>query len=250
MLTSRILSGRRALITGAAGGIGSSMLEAFASAGADLIVCVRESNENIQARCEFISKTYSVDVRLLSFDLLNDDEIKDAMKSLFIDKVRVDILVNNAGFASGGFLSMTSLETLRNTFQINFFAAVHITQIVSKWMMKQRNGVILNIGSIAGLDNFPGYTAYGSSKAALMQFTQILSSELAPYAVRVNAIAPALTETNMASQMEVKAFDAMVERSAMKRLGRPNEIANLAVFLASDQASFVNGQVIRADGGM
>jgi 3-oxoacyl-[acyl-carrier protein] reductase len=127
---------------------------------------------------------------------------------------------------------------------------VQLTQYVAKWMMRQRSGVIINLGSIAGLDNFSGYTAYGSSKSALTQFTKIIANELAPYGVRVNAIAPALIDTSMARQMESKAGHAMIERSAMKRMGSPAEIADLAVFLASDQASFINGQVIRADGGM
>ena len=122
--------------------------------------------------------------------------------------------------------------------------------MISKLMMRQKSGVIINMGSVAGLDSFAGYTAYGSSKAAVMSFTRIIARELASYNIRVNAIAPGLTDTNMANQMEGKAYQEMVNRSAMNRLGKPEEIAQLMVYLASDDASFVNGQVIRIDGGM
>lgn len=250
MLSSKLLSGRRVLITGGSGGIGIKMIEAFAAAGANIVVCVRISHTDFQDYIVYLSEKYNVDIRILSFDLSSDREIKDAIFSLISDKLNIDILVNNAGIASGGFLNMTSMDVIKNSFQVNFFAPVQITQYLSRLMIKQKSGVIINIGSIAGLDNFQGYTAYGSSKAALMQFTKIIANELASYGIRVNAIAPALIDTNMADQMEAKSLKMMVDRSAMGRLGNPTEVANLAVFLASDQASFINGQLIRVDGGM
>lgn len=250
MLSSKPLQGRRVLITGAAKGIGAQMVESFAAAGANVLACVRSPSDAVQQRFESLALQYGVEVKPLCFDLSDEQAIKNAMQRLFSDKTRIDILVNNAGVAAGGFLNMTTMDSIKTAFQVNFFAPVQMTQYVAKWMTRQRSGVIINLGSIAGLDNFAGYTAYGSSKAALMQFTKIIANELAPYGVRVNAIAPALIDTAMAQQMESKAGDAMVERSSMKRLGRPTEIADLAVYLASDQASFINGQVIRADGGM
>lgn len=250
MSSFRPLQGRRVLITGAAKGIGAQMVQSFAAAGANVLACVRSPNVAVQQRCESLAIQYDVEVSLLCFDLSDEQAIKNAMHSLFSEKTRIDILVNNAGIAVGGFLNMTTMDSIKMAFQVNFFAPVQITQYVAKWMARQRSGVIINLGSIAGLDNFAGYTAYGTSKGALMQFTKIIANELAPCGVRVNAIAPALIDTAMAQQMESKASDAMVERSSMKRLGQPTEIADLAVYLASDQASFINGQVIRADGGM
>jgi 3-oxoacyl-[acyl-carrier protein] reductase len=250
VLSSRPLQGRRVLITGAAKGIGAQMVESFAAAGANVLACVRSPSNAVQERCESLALQYDVEVRPLCFDLSDEQAIKKAMQRLFSEKVYIDILVNNAGVATGGFLNMTTMDSIKTSFQVNFFAPFQMTQYVAKWMTRQRSGVIINLGSIAGLDNYAGYTAYGSSKAALMQFTKIIANELAPYGVRVNAIAPALVDTAMAQKMESKAGDAMIERSSMKRLGRPTEIADLAVYLASDHASFINGQVIRADGGM
>ena len=106
------------------------------------------------------------------------------------------------------------------------------------------------MGSIAGLENFAGYTAYGSSKAAVMAFTRTIARELAPYGIRVNAIAPGLTDTRMADQMEKKAEKEIIARSNMNRLGKTEEIVNMILFLSSDNASFITGQVYRVDGGM
>jgi 3-oxoacyl-[acyl-carrier protein] reductase len=180
----------------------------------------------------------------------DESAIKNTLQPLLKEKRQIDVLINNAGVATGGLLRMTSMTQLREVFQINFFSQVLITQMISKLMMRQKSGVIINMGSVAGLDSFAGYTAYGSSKAAVMSFTRIIARELASYNIRVNAIAPGLTDTNMANQMEGKAYQEMVNRSAMNRLGKPEEIAQLMVYLASDDASFVNGQVIRIDGGM
>mgnify|MGYP006086825187 FL=1 len=250
MSNTKLLAGRRALVTGAGKGIGAKIIDTFAAAGAHLIVCVRLPSQELSDQLAALEQQYGIQTEVILFDLKNESAIKQAMKALCARKIQVNILVNNAGVAAGGLLGMTSLETIKSSFQVNFFAPVLITQYITKLMIKQGQGSIINLGSIAGLDNFPGYTAYGSSKAALMQFTRIIANELAPHGIRVNSIAPALIDTQMAQQMEDKAATNMLGRSAMRRLGRPQEIADLALYLASDQSSFVNGQIIRADGGM
>lgn len=250
MLHSKHLQGKCALITGAAKGIGAELVNVFAAAGADVIACIRQFDAGVQENFDSLAAQNCVKIRIVCFDLSDEEALKQTMKSLFMEKIRIDFLINNAGVASGSFLNMTTIDSIRSVFEVNFFAPVLITQYVSKWMIRQGGGVIINLGSIAGLDNFTGYTAYGTSKAALMQFTKIIANELAPYGIRVNSIAPALIDTAMAEKMESKAGNAMVQRSAMKRLGRVKEIADLAIFLASDESSFINGQVIRADGGM
>ncbi len=238
------------MITGCNRGIGREAVRLFAENGNNLICCIRKENTDFEQFISGLRSRYGVKIETLYFDMSDESAIKNTLQPLLKEKRQIDVLINNAGVATGGLLQMTSMTQLREVFQINFFSQVLITQMISKLMMRQKSGVIINMGSVAGLDSFAGYTAYGSSKAAVMSFTRIIARELASYNIRVNAIAPGLTDTNMANQMEGKAYQEMVNRSAMNRLGKPEEIAQLMVYLASDDASFVNGQVIRIDGGM
>jgi len=242
--------GKTAIITGCNRGIGKDVVRLLAEQGTNVICCIRKENPDFSAFLNDLAEKYGITTEIIYFDMTDEEGIKAGLKPLLQRKQRVDILVNNAGIATGGFLQMTSMQQLKDVFQINFFAQVLITQTISKLMMRQKSGTIVNMGSIAGLENFAGYTAYGSSKAAMMFFTRTLARELAPYNIRVNAVAPGLTDTGMASQMEDKAWKEMVGRSDFNRLGKPEEIANLVVWLASNKASFITGQIYRADGGM
>lgn len=244
------LLNKRALITGANRGIGKVIAETFAAEGASLLLCARAPHEEFSNFIDYLKQQYNCEARALYFDLGSEDEIKAAIKPIIQEKIPIDILVNNAGIAQGGFMQMTSIQNLRHVFEINFFSQIAITQLVVRAMAQHKKGSIINMASIAGMDSRPGYTAYGSSKAALIFATKTISQELASQGIRVNAVAPALTETEMANQMEIKAKQAMIEQSAMNRLANPQEIANVVLFLASDLSSFINGQVIRVDGGM
>jgi 3-oxoacyl-[acyl-carrier protein] reductase len=222
----------------------------FAREGASIIACVRKESVEFSSYIQDVSSKYGISADVLYFDMLDEESIKSTIKPLLIKKRKIDILVNNAGIAAGAFLQMTSMAQLKEVFQINFFSQVLITQLISKLMMREKQGAIINMGSVAGLENYAGYTAYGSSKAAIMYFTKTISKELAAYNIRVNAIAPGLTDTGMAGQMEAGAAKEMVEGSSMGRLAKPEEIAELALFLASDKSSFMTGQIVRIDGGM
>ncbi len=238
------------LITGCNRGIGKEAVRLFAEKGYNLICCIRKENEEFSAYVEGLRGQHGIKADILYFDMTDEESIKEALKPIIKERRQIDVLINNAGIATGGFLQMTSMKQLKEVFQINYFSHVLITQIVTKLMMRQKGGCIINMGSVAGLDNFAGYTAYGASKAAMMAFTRTIARELAPYNIRANAIAPGLTDTGMAGQMEEKAWKEMVERTDMNRLGKPNEIAQMILFLASDEASFITGQVYRVDGGM
>lgn len=238
------------MITGCNRGIGKEAVRLFAERGYNLICCIRKENEEFSALITELKENNRIDADVLYFDMTDEDSIKEALKPILKERRQIDVLINNAGIATGGFLQMTSMKQLKEVFQINYFSHVLITQLITKLMMRQKSGSIINMGSVAGLDNFAGYTAYGASKAAMMSFTRTIARELAPYNIRVNAIAPGLTDTGMAGQMEEKAWKEMVQRTDMNRLGRPNEIAQMMLFLASDEASFITGQVYRVDGGM
>lgn len=245
-----LLTGKTLLITGCNRGIGKETVRLFAENGANIVCCIRKSNNEFDDYIKVLANDNSVEIRTIYADFSDEDSVKETFHRVVKEKIPVDILINNAGVATGGFLQMTPISKLKEVFQINFFSPVLITQIISKIMMRRKQGVIINMGSVAGLDNFPGYTSYGSSKAAIMAFTKTIANELAPYNIRVNAVAPGLTDTGMAEQMEGKAWQEMVGRTDMKRLGRPEEIAKTLLFLASDNSSFITGQVIRTDGGM
>ena len=248
--SSKILNGKTAFITGCNRGIGKALVELFAQNGANIIACTRKKTDDFDDYIKKISKDNQVAISNLTFDLQKEEEIRDAMKSLYKNKTSVDILVNNAGVASGGSLHMTSMQTLRDVFEINFFSQVLLTQYVTKLMMKAKKGSVINLASITGIDGIAGYTSYGSAKSALIYFTKTIAKELAAYNIRVNAIAPGVINTDMAGLMDTKVSNEMVGNSAFNRLGTPEEIAQLALFLASDNSSYITGQVIRIDGGI
>lgn len=143
---------------------------------------------------------------------------------------------------------MTSMAKIREVFDVNFFAQLEFTQLLLRPMMRRTNACIINVGSVMGLDLPQGGGAYGV-QSGIDGVTQVLAAECGPLKIRVNAIAPGMVGTEMAKQMGDMAEDVMIAQSALKRLGTPDEIAQTAVFLASEGASFVNGQVIRIDGG-
>ncbi len=249
-LHSNLLQNKTVLITGSNRGIGKEIVQLFAQHGAKIIACTRKQNAEFEQFTKEISNQYQSSIEILSFDLTNEAEVKEAFKPILREKRRIDVLINNAGVAHGGFLQMTSISKIREVFEVNFFSQLLVIQQISKIMMHQKFGSIINLASIAGIDSHAGYSAYGSSKAAIIYATKTLSKELALYNIRVNAIAPGLTATEMAEQMEKKAKENLISASASNRLAQPVEIANTALFLASDLSNFVNGQVIRVDGGI
>ena len=244
------LQGKTAMITGCNRGIGKAMAEKFASEGANLICAIRKENLAFQKETDVWAQKYGVNIDFVYFDLTDEDGIKAVFKELNKEKRTIDILVNNAGIPAGGFLLMTSIQKVKEVMQVNFFSQILVTQLVAKMMMKQKHGSIVNMGSVTALDNQGGWTAYGSSKAAMMSFTRTAARELATFGIRVNALAPGLIDTEMGGEMDEKYQTEMLSRSDMGRKGTPEEVANVVCFLASDEASYITGQVIRIDGGM
>lgn len=244
------LTGKTALITGCNRGIGKSIMEKFMEEGADIIACTRQLTLPQQEYYSRKEIEYGINIYPLLLDLLDEESCKHSLNEFLLSKRRVDILVNNAGIASGGLMLMTGLPKIKEVFQVNYFSQVLLTQYVLKIMIKNKTGNILFMSSVLGLDARAGAVAYGASKAAIALLTKSLSKEVAAYNIRVNALAPNLVDTDMAHLMEEKSFANMVNSSALKRLASPDEIANVALFLASDDSSYMTGQVIRIDGGL
>ena len=239
---------RTAVVTGGSRGIGRAVCIQLAKQGCNVVVnyCHGEA-----AAAETVALCKAENANAVAVQA--DVSTAEGCKALFEQAVnafgRVDILVNNAGVAHGGLFQMTGMSKVREVFDSNLFSMMELTQLLLRYMMRRRHASIINLGSVLGLDMPVGSCAYGLSKAAVMAFTRTLAAECGHLRIRVNAVAPGLVDTEMADQMESKAEEAMIAQCAMKRRAKPEEIAKMVVFLASEESSFVNGQIIRIDGG-
>ena len=244
-----MLKGKTAFITGTNRGLGKAFVEEFAKNGANVIAHARRETPEFLSFCAEVALTHSVWVRPLFFDMTDTSKMKDAVRNLISDKVPVHVLVNNAGVAHSGLFQMTQIDRIREVFEVNLFSNMALTQQLLRYIVRSGGGSIINVASVSGIDILAGNCAYGVSKAALIAFTKTLAAECGANGVRVNAIAPGALDTDMANQMDERAKSGTAQRCAMNRRGLPQEIAKTAVFLSSDAASFVNGSVLRVDGG-
>ena len=246
-----LLKGKNAIITGARRGIGKATVEVFATEGANVWACARKQDDQFEQEMKLLSEKYRVSVCPLYFDVTSEVEMKDAIQFIRMQKAKIDILVNVAGIADeSSSFQMTSIEKMKHVMNVNLFAVTRLTQYISRLMMRQNSGSIVNIASIAGIDGEPAQYEYAASKAAIIGATKNLSRELAINNIRVNAIAPGMIDTDMGAQIEDDLKDRILSKVSMNRLGKPEEIANVIAFVASDMASYMTGQVIRVDGGM
>ncbi len=247
----KMLNGKNAIITGARKGIGRATVEKFASLGANIWACIRTYDEQFEEEMSTLANTMGVSVTPVYFDVADETQVKKAIKAILSEKRSVDVLVNVAGIVSANrLISMTPMSEIRRVFDTNFFSSIFLVQLVSRVMMRQKNGAIVNISSIAGIDGDPAQLEYSSSKAALISATKKMASEFGPYGIRVNCVAPGLTETSMVENMEKKVRENEIARTCLKRSAEPEEIANAIAFLSSDLASYITAQVIRVDGGV
>lgn len=237
------------LITGCNGGLGKELLKKFTQNGYSVIACSFPQDESFVKECDQLAKELNVEVRHLSFDSTKQDELEKGCKAIESFEGDIDVLVNCAGANIIKPLMYTEYEDLQKTFMINYFATVLVTKAVASKMMMQGNGCIINISSIGSLGQQTGGACYDASKAAMNQFTKSIAQELAPFNIRVNAIAPAPMRTVMFENMPEKTQKNLVKNVAFKRPVEPAEVANVASFLATEDASFITGQIIRVDGG-
>ena len=243
------LEGRIALITGCNRGLGRAIMDAFVREGASIVACTRKQTDEQDAYYAQCEQEYGVKIYPLYFDLADEDAIKAAMKQLFGMKLTIDILVNNAGVLNTDGLLRLSMEKAHAVMQVNYFAPLLITQYVVKLMLRSKHASIINMASITASQPSVGNSVYGASKAALVSMTTCWAKELASAKIRVNAIAPGYMDTNMTDTVDKTVIDGFVSDTVMRRLGKAEEIAKTAVFLASDDSSFIDGTVIKVTGG-
>ncbi len=244
-----LLEGKTIVVTGALRGIGRDTVELCAQLGANVWAGAQYPDEAFETWCATIARQDRW-VRPLYFDLASTDAIKSAIRVIQADRTPVHALVNIAGYTQDALFQMTSLDQLRQVFEVNVFSQIVLSQLIAKFMLKQRHGSIIHVSSVSALDGNVGQLAYSSSKAALIGVTRTMSRELGPQGIRVNAIAPGVIDTAMNRAVPADLLAARVAGTSLARIGRGSEVAGVAAFLASDLSPYVTGQVIRIDGGM
>ena len=244
-----LLENKTAVITGCNRGIGREILKTFAENGANIFACVRRETEEFSELIKNLSEKNGVEIFPLYFDMRDAFAMKSAVMQLRKTRKKIDILVNNAGITSpdSRLFQMTTMDNFREIFEVNFFAVVQLTQYILKMM--NSGGSIINVSSISALDGILGQSAYGASKAALAGFTFTLAQELGHQNIRVNAIAPGFVDTDMGHGSEDNYIKNILNNAAFGRMGKPEEIANTVLFLASDLSTFITGEILRIDGG-
>ncbi len=248
MNTNSRLTQKVSIITGAAQGIGLATALKFAEEGAVVVVCdVKPSAVDAAVlQCQAMGAT----VLGLVVDVTQRDMV-DGMVKVVLEKFgRIDVLVNNAGITQDARLQKMTLEQFDKVIDVNLRGVFHCAQAVADCMVAQGSGVILNASSVVGIYGNYGQTNYAATKFGVIGFTKTWARELGPKGIRVNAVAPGFIATPILESIPEKMMEDMVQRIPLKRMGTPEDIANVYAFLASDEAAYVNGAVIEVSGGL
>lgn len=239
------LQDRVAVVTGGTAGIGRAIALKFASEGAKVIVF----GTNIE-RGEAVAKELGAGGRFVQVDVSKTADVDLAVKQILDEQGQIDILVNNAGITQDGLLMKMSEEQWDRVIEVNLKSAYNTCRPISRAMMRSRRGKIINISSVVGLTGNEGQTNYVASKAGLIGFSKALAREVASRGICVNCIAPGFIETRMTDAIPEKYRELILAKIPFGRQGEPNDIAEAALFLASDRSSYITGQVLTVDGGM
>lgn len=238
-----------ALVTGGAKGIGKSISLAFAKAGYDVVVNYNGSKDAADATKQEI-EALGQKAMTIQADVSQDEQVKTMIDQAIEAFGHIDVLINNAGITKDGLLMRMSYEDYHRVIAINLEGSFNTIHHVSRYMMKQRSGSIINISSVVGLMGNAGQANYASSKAGVLGLTKSAARELALRGIRVNAIAPGFIVSDMTDKLADKDKQKMLEQIPLKAFGKPEQVADVAVALASNSFAYVTGQVIHVDGGM
>lgn len=245
-----MLHGENAIITGAGSGIGFAIVNRFAESGANIWAFVHTAKTELLKQYEQMATKNNIWIKAVEFDLMDEDSVKKSVKQVLSEGEKIDILVNCAGMVNAKTLGMTSIEEMRQSMNANFFMPSLFMQLVSRKMMRQKEGNIINIISRAAPEFRSGTYAYGSSKMAMLWGTKAAAKELAQYNIRVNGVAPGLVETKLGTGRQTEeGIERYVSANNIKRAAKPGEVADVVLYLASEMSSYVSGQIINCDGG-
>lgn len=238
-----------ALITGATRGIGKQIAITLAKQGFDIALNYRTENDSLNETVKEI-ESYGVRCLAVKGDISNFEDCENMTKQVIEKLERIDVLINNAGITKDMLFIRMKPEDFNQVIDVNLIGTFNMTKNVSQYMIKQRSGRIINISSVVGIHGNAGQANYSASKAGIIGLTKSLAKELAGRNILVNAIAPGFIETDMTSVLKDEVKTNIMNSIPLKREGKPEEVANVVKFLASEDSSYITGQVISVDGGM
>ena len=238
-----------ALITGATRGIGKQIAITLAKQGYNIALNYRKENEELENTKKEIEKI-GVQILAVKGDVANFEDCENFVKQVIERFGQIDVLVNNAGITKDMLLMRMKREDFEQVIDTNLVGTFNVTKNVVPYMMKARSGRIINISSVVGISGNAGQTNYSASKAGIIGFTKSLAKEIASRNILVNAVAPGFIETNMTDVLKDDVKQEIAKNIPLKRMGTTQDVANVVKFLASDDSSYITGQVINVDGGM
>ncbi len=240
---------RVVLVTGGSRGIGRAISTAFAEAGDAVVINYSKSHGEAESlRDNLSSKAYAVSVE--QADVADLEQVTRMIDNVVARYGRIDVLINNAGITRDGFLMLMSAQDWSEVISTNLTGVFNCSKAVSEHMMGQRSGVIINVSSLSGITGLPGQVNYSAAKGGVIAFTKALSKELAPFGIRVNAVAPGVIETELIDSLGEGTKKVFLDAIPLKRFGRPEEVASVIAFLTSEDAAYITGETICITGGL
>jgi len=237
------------LVTGGSKGIGRAICRSFADRGNIVVINYSKSKIDAEKAAGEISES-GAEAVIEQADVSDYNAVKSMVDSVVKKYGRIDLLVNNAGLTKDGFLMLMSEKDWADVIAVNLNGVFNCSKAVTGQMVGQRSGVIINIASLSGITGLAGQTNYAAAKGGVIAFTKALAKELAPFNIRVNAVAPGLIETGIVDSLGEKVKNNFLEIIPLKRFGRPDEVANVVKFLASPAANYITGEIISITGGL
>jgi 3-oxoacyl-[acyl-carrier protein] reductase len=244
-----LLQDKVAIVTGGTRGIGRAISLLFAEEGARVVA---NFSKNVEAAESLIeeAKAKKLTLGLFKADVTQFDQVKEMVEEVFRGYGRIDILVNNVGLVRDNFLMLMSDEDWDSLLKTNLTSLFYCCRVVIRKMIPERRGKIINLSSISGILGTSGQTNYAATKGGVIGFTKSLARELGPFNIQVNAVAPGLIESEVVSKMPKERVEAIIKSSSLGRMGKPEEVAQVVLFLASDRSSYITGQTLIVDGGI
>lgn len=238
------------MVTGASRGIGREIVSCFASEGAEIYAHARTPG-SIDSWCQELQLQHGRRVTPVYFDLKDSNEMKEAIRKIRRESGRIDVLVNNAGMVTNELMGMIDRNRMREMFEVNVFGLTELMQyVVTKFMMRQKSGSIINLASLVAVEGCSGQIAYSASKGAVISLTRSAAKELAQHQIRVNAVAPGITDTERIQTTIKETYKGKIPDIGMGRLATTKDIAQACLYFASEQSSYVTGQILTVAGGM